>query len=141
MKRRALHRTTFTLAAAYNILWGLLAMGDPQWFFRFTGMQPINHPGIFAGLGVVVGAFGIVYIEVVRRPEQGFLLATAGLLGKVLGLPSAVLVLRGEWPLSALVLTLTNDVIWLVPFGLYLHDAWPSWRGAREGEPLPAKTT
>lgn len=140
MKRRALHRATFTLAGIYNILWGLYALADQQWLFRFAGMEPLNHPGIFAGLGVVVGCFGIIYLEVGRNPEHGFVPAAAGMLGKLLGLPSIGLVLRGDWPPASIVLTLTNDVIWLVPFGLYLYDAWPLWRATRKSESLPTKT-
>jgi hypothetical protein len=135
MKRRALHRATFTLAGIYNILWGLYALADPQWLFRFAGMEPINHPGIFAGLGVVVGVFGVVYLEVSRRLEQGFVLISAGMVGKLMGLATIGLIIRGEWPPASIVFSLTNDIIWLVPFGLYLHDAWPFRRGAREDKP------
>ena len=41
----------------------------------------------------------------------------------------AVGVLHGpEWPPSTLVLCLTNDLIWWLPFSLYLYDAWPEFR-------------
>ena len=129
MKRRALHRAVFSAAALYNLLWGLYAAVDPQWLFRFAGMPPLNHPAIFACLGMVVGVYGLVYAEVARRPEHGFLLAAVGLLGKVLGpIGLAGLILRGEWPPAAVVLCLTNDFLWWVPFGLYLHDSWPEYR-------------
>jgi hypothetical protein len=129
MKRRALHRVVFTLAAAYNLLWGLYAAVDPQWLFRFAGMPPMNQPALFACLGMVIGVYGLLYAEVARRPEHGFALAAVGLLGKVLGpIGLALLILRGEWPVATLVLCLTNDFIWWVPFGLYLWDAWPHYR-------------
>jgi hypothetical protein len=139
MKRRAWHRATFTAAATYNILWGIYALVDPQWFFRFAGLPPLNHPGIFAGLGVVVGAFGVVYAEVARHPERGFSLAAAGTVAKALGLASLGSIARGEWPPAAIVLSLTNDIIWLVPFSLYLYDAWPAWRrsATTRAPPLP----
>jgi len=129
MKRRALHRAVFSVAALYNLLWGLWAAVDPQWLFRFAGMPPLNHPAIFACLGMVVGVYGLVYAEVARRPEHGFLLAAVGLLGKVLGpVGLAGLILQGEWPPATVVLCLTNDFIWWVPFALYLHDSWPEYR-------------
>jgi hypothetical protein len=37
----------------------------------------------------------------------------------------AVLIARGEWPLATIVLCLTNDFVWWLPFSLYLKDAWP----------------
>ena len=132
IRRRRLHRTTFVLAGLYNILWGLYAAIDPQYVFRFAGMEPMVHPQIFACLGMVVGLYGILYLEVARKPENGFLLAAVGLAGKVLG-PIGLLVLigQGEWPAETLILCLTNDFIWWIPFGLYLVDAHP----ARRNEP------
>jgi hypothetical protein len=128
VKRRRLHRWTFALAAAYNLGWGLFSSLDPQWLFRFAGMPPLNHPAVFACLAMVVGVYGICYAEVARRPEQGFLIAAVGLLGKVLGpLGLAWLVWSGEWPRATIVLCLTNDLVWWLPFSLYLKDAWPAW--------------
>jgi len=124
--RRGFHRLIFCLAGAYNILWGLYAVFDPQWLFRFSGLPLQNHPQIFACLGMVVGLYGIIYFEVARVPERGWLLAAVGLLGKVLGpIGLAQLIVSGTWPVSTIVLSLTNDIIWWVPFGLYLYDAWP----------------
>jgi hypothetical protein len=129
MKRRSLHRAVFLAAAGYNVLWGLYSSVEPQWLFRFARMPPLNHAPIFACLGMVIGVYGICYAEVARRPEHGFLLAAVGLLGKVLGpLGLGVLILQGQWPQATLVLCLTNDFIWWVPFSLYLYDAWPYYR-------------
>lgn len=129
MKRQRFHRTMFVAAGLYNILWGLYAAVDPQWLFRFAKMPPANHPQIFACLGMVVGLYGILYLEVARVPERGWLLAFVGLTGKILG-PAGLLVLlwQGVWPPTTLVLCLTNDFIWWVPFGIYLVDAWPHFR-------------
>ena len=129
LKRRGLHRATFGLAAVYNLGWGLFTAANPQWFFRFSGMPPINHPEIYACLGMVIGVYGIVYAEVARRPEHGWLMAAVGFLGKVLGpIGMLELVSTGVWPVRAAYLCLTNDVIWWVPFALYLKDSWPLWR-------------
>ncbi len=127
--RRRWHRVAFCAAGAYNILWGLYAAVDPQWLFRFAGMPPLNHPQIFACLGMVVGLYGLLYLEVARVPEKGWLLAAVGLLGKILGpIGLAVLILQGQWPPATIVLCLTNDLIWWIPFSLYLKDSWPFFR-------------
>ena len=87
------------------------------------------HPQIFACLGMVVGLYGIIYLEVARFPERGWLLAAVGLLGKILGpVGLARLILSGTWPLSTMVLCLTNDFVWWIPFLLYLVDAWPNYK-------------
>lgn len=137
IRRRRLHRVVFAIAGVYNLAWGAYAAIDPQWLFRFAGMPPLNHPAIFACLGMVVGVYGLLYLEVARVPERGFAIAAVGLLGKVLGpIGMAQLVLSGAWPASSIVLCLTNDLIWWIPFGLYLHDAWPcyraGWRGSHQ---------
>ncbi len=132
MPRRSLHRAVFAAAGVYNLAWGAWSAADPQWLFRFTGLPPLNHPAIFACLGMVVGLYGILYLDVARRPERGWLIAAVGLLGKVLGpIGLAQLILSESWPARTVVLCITNDVIWWIPFGLYLYDAWPGRRRAR----------
>lgn len=124
--RRRFHRGVFVAAGLYNIGWGLYAALDPQWLFHFAKMPLANHPQIFACLGMVVGLYGILYLEVARTPERGWLLAAVGLTGKILGpIGLAMLLWQGVWPLATIILCLTNDLIWWIPFSLYLWDAWP----------------
>jgi hypothetical protein len=126
MRHRRRYRITFCLAGVYNILWGLYAAWDPQWLFRFAHLPLLNHPQIFVCLGMVVGLYGIVYLEVARVPERGWLLCAVGLIGKLLGpIGLAELILTGQWPIATIVLCLSNDLIWWIPFALYLKDAWP----------------
>ena len=129
IRRRKFHRAVFCAAGAYNILWGLYAVWDPQWLFRFAGMAPQNYPQIFACLGMVVGLYGVVYLEVARLPERGWPLAAVGLAGKLLGpVGLAQLIWSGAWPPRTALLCLTNDIVWWAPFALYLRDAWPHFR-------------
>lgn len=125
MPRRRLHRCVFVLAGLYNLAWGAYSIADPQWLFRFADMPPINYPEIFACLGMVIGLYGVIYLEVARRPEHGWLLAAVGLAGKVFGpIGLLMLLVRGTWPIASSILCVTNDLIWWLPFTLYLIDAW-----------------
>lgn len=136
MPRRRFHRIVFMLAGIYNMAWGLYSTYDPQWLFRFAEMPLLNYPQIFACLGMVVGLYGILYWEVARVPERGWLLAAVGLTGKVLGpIGLAQLIGSGEWPVATLALCLTNDLIWWFPFALYLRDAWPAYRTGQAPPP------
>jgi hypothetical protein len=129
MRRRRLHRIVFISAGVYNILWGVWSVADPQWLFRYAGMPLSNYPPLFACLGMVIGLYGILYLEVARVPERGWLIAAVGLAGKVLGpIGMLHLIWTGAWPSSAIVLCVTNDFIWWMPFGLYLHDSWSTFR-------------
>jgi hypothetical protein len=124
MPRRRFHRSVFLAAGLYNLAWGAYSALDPQWLFRFARMTPINYPEIFACLAMVIGLYGVLYLRVARHPERGFAIAAVGLAGKLLGpLGLAFLIWRGVWPLRSLVLCLTNDFIWWIPFALYLRDA------------------
>jgi len=127
--RRRLHRAIFVAAGCYNIAWGIYAAVDPQWLFRYAGMPLQSYPQVFACLGMVVGLYGLLYLEVARVPERGWVIAAVGLAGKILG-PIGLLALiwRGAWPVATAILCVTNDLIWWIPFGLYLHDAWPAFR-------------
>ncbi len=124
--RRRFHRVVFLAAGLYNLGWGVYAALDPQWLFRFAGMTPLSHPEVFACLGMVIGLYGILYLEVARVPERGWLLAAVGFVGKVLGpIGMANLLWTGAWPPRAAILCVTNDLIWWIPFAIYLFDAWP----------------
>jgi hypothetical protein len=127
--RRRWHRGLFVAAGIYNIAWGDWSALQPQWLFQFAGLPPLNHPAVFACLAMVIGLYGILYLEVARVPEQGWLIAAVGLAGKILGpVGLTVLIVRGVWPPSTIILCLTNDLLWWVPFGLYLKDSWPFFK-------------
>jgi hypothetical protein len=127
--RRRWHRGVFVAAGVYNIGWATFSILDPQWLFRFARMPLLNHPAVFACLAMVIGLYGILYLDVARRPEEGWLIAAVGLTGKVLGPIGLVwLIYSGAWSPRAIVLSVTNDFIWWVPFLLYLRDGWPRFR-------------
>ncbi|HQU85140.1 MAG TPA: hypothetical protein PKY59_18515 [Pyrinomonadaceae bacterium] len=129
MKRKNFHRILFLIAGIYNICWGLWVSFDPNWLFRFAKMELPNYPEIFVCVGMVVGLYGIVYLEIARKPERGFILALVGFIGKILG-PLGIFyyIYIGKWTFSALIMNLTNDFIWLIPFALYLYDSLPYFK-------------
>lgn len=117
------------LAGIYNIAWGVFTALWPEWLFSFAGMPPMNYPEIYACVGMIVGLYGIVYLEIARRPERGFLLAFVGLVGKVLGpIGALMMVMQGKWTMPALVMNVGNDFIWLIPFVIYLIDSWQHYK-------------
>ena len=130
--RRRWHRAVFIAAGLYNIGWGIWTIADPQWLFRFAGLPLANHPAIFACLGMVIALYGLLYFEVARRPESGWVIVAVGLAGKIFG-PIGMWwqIHTGVWPMSTFVLCLTNDLIWWAPFALYLHDSWRYSRSRR----------
>jgi hypothetical protein len=119
----------FVAAGVYNVAWGAYAAADPQWVFRLAGEERLNKPEVFACLGMVLGLYGLLYLDVARDPGRGWPVAAVGLAGKVLGpIGWAWLIITGRWPPITVVVIVTNDLIWWAPFALYLRDAWPAFR-------------
>ena len=111
------------LIRVYNIAWGLTTTLYPQWLYRLTGGPTHDRAEMASALGLVIGLYGVLYLEVARVPERGALIAAVGLAGKIIGpIGLIVLVARGTWPASSLMISATNDFIWWIPFALYLHD-------------------
>jgi hypothetical protein len=120
---RKFHRFLFTLAGFYNIAWGIFTSLNPQWLFRFSKIPDINYPQIFQCLAMVIALYGLLYWEVARLPEQNWRIAAVGLLGKILGpIGMTYMITTHRWPPRIMILCLTNDLIWWLPFALYLRD-------------------
>ncbi len=67
-----------------------------------------------------MGLYGVLYLRVAWRLDDGWLIIFIGWLGKVLGCIGMTLTISDEWPLRMYMVTLCNDFIWLLPFSLYL---------------------
>src|SRR6266404_1516040 len=80
--RQHFHRVVFVVAGFYNIIWGLYAVIDPQWLFHFARMPQENYPQVFDCIGMVLGLYGVLYLEVARVPERGWVIAAVGLTGR-----------------------------------------------------------
>lgn len=129
MRRRRLHRRVFAAAGVYNLTWGVWVAVWPASLYQAMGVPLPTHPQVAACLGMVIGLYGIIYLDIARAPERGWVPAAVGLVGKVAG-PLALLVhiSAGSWPATALTVVVFNDLLWWLPFGVYLYDAWPHLR-------------
>lgn len=127
--RARLYRLVFAAAAVYNLAFGLWAALFPRAFFARCEMAPPTYPSIWACLGMVVGLYGLGYAYAAWRLERAAPFIAIGLLGKLLGPVGWLLAVgSGEWPVRTVTLILFNDVIWWLPFGLFLLEegAYPS---------------
>lgn len=128
MKHRQLYRTVFAAAGIYNLAWGSWTALHPTSFYNAAAIPIPHHPEVAGVLGMVIGLYGLLYLDVARRPEHGWLIAAVGLLGKIAGPAALVLhISAGNWPPDGLVIIAFNDLIWWAPFAAYLHHAWPSF--------------
>jgi small multidrug resistance pump len=121
--RATLYRLVFSLAAIYNISFGLWASLWPQSFFAVFGMAPPNYPSIWQCLGMVIGLYGLLYAYAVWKLENARPIIAIGLAGKILGPIGWLFVVHaGEWPLRTFTLIAFNDLAWWLPFALFLLE-------------------
>lgn len=129
--RASLYRRIFAAAAIYNVAFGLWTAVWPRSFFALLEIAPPNYPGIWQCLGMVVGLYGVLYAHAARRLDLARPIIAVGLAGKILGPIGWVgLVQSGQWPARTLTLLAFNDLVWWLPFALFLLE------GTRWGERL-----
>ncbi len=115
-----LFRITFAVAGAYNLVFGLWAAVWPFAFFQLFEIPPPLYPGIWACVGMIVGVYGLLYWYAAWKLEAAWPIIAVGLLGKVLGPIGMVASFSDEWPRRLGMLCVYNDLIWWLPFGLFL---------------------
>lgn len=135
--RAPYYRIVFGLAALYNLGFGLWAGFAPGSFFDLFELGSPNYPALWRCIGMLVGTYALAYGYAAWRPERAAPLIAVGLLGKVLGpLGWIATVYSGEWPVRTFPLVLFNDIVWWLPFALFLLDgrrlgervrAWAPW--------------
>lgn len=115
------------IAGIYNLLWGAVVIVAPNLFFNLSGMPLPTYPMIWQCVGMIVGVYGVGYIVAAYNPNKHWAITLVGFLGKIFG-PIGFLwyLIQGAFPLEFALTILFNDLIWWIPFGKILIDAWKS---------------
>ncbi|BAO56596.1 hypothetical protein [Nonlabens marinus] len=114
-------KLTLQLAAIYNILWGAWVVLFPQMFWELVGMEPLNQPMVWQGMGMVIGVYGLGYWWASYDPMRHWPIVAVGMLGKILGPLGFVFnYAQGKVPFEFIYTLITNDFIWWIPFFLIL---------------------
>ena len=114
----------FWAAAIYNFVWGLSTLVWPQAFFSMTRMDQPNYPFLWQVVGMFVLVFAPAYAWAARDPFRFRQIIFIGFLGKLFGLVGYVwYASRGALPPIFGITVLTNDLIWLPAFYLFLARA------------------
>ncbi|QCK17067.1 alkyl hydroperoxide reductase [Mangrovivirga cuniculi] len=121
-------KTVLRAAAVYNVLWGAFVIIFPQAYFNWGEMEPLNHPMVWQGMGMVVGVYGLGYWWASEDPYRHWPIIAVGFLGKIFG-PIGFFFnyFTGQVPFEFIYTLITNDFIWWVPFGwilleIYIHN-------------------
>jgi len=113
------------VAGIYNIIWGILVIIFPSFWFRLAGMELPNYPQLWQLIGMIAFVFGIGYLIASSNPLRHWPIILVGLLGKILG-PIGFLYsyIQGSVPGDAFHMHLTNDIIWWIPLGYILFRVY-----------------
>jgi hypothetical protein len=121
MQKENFYKITLKVAAIYNIIWGAWVVLFPQHFFNLVGMEPINHPMVWQGMGMVIGVYGLGYWWASYNPLVHWPIVAVGFLGKIFGPLGFVFnYLTGKVPFEFFYTLITNDLIWWIPFFMIL---------------------
>jgi hypothetical protein len=124
------YRYWFYAAALYNLLWGSINILFPDLFFNLIKMPPPEYSPIWQVVGMFVLVYAPAYWWAGRYPERYPHFIVIGLLGKILG-PIGFIgaVLTQQLPLAFGWTIIINDLIWWIPFSLYLREVSKSRGG------------
>jgi hypothetical protein len=106
--------TLLVAAAAYNAIWGVVAVVAPRTLARLLGFDGRGETIGWRATGVMVLAYAPAYIWAARHPEAARPIIATALFGKSLGAAGWLAGwLTGRFRTRTAVLTLLNDAIWL----------------------------
>lgn len=133
-----MYRVVFASAAIYNLAFGAVSVLRPHAFFDLFRMEAPRYPEVWQCLGMVIGLYGLLYAHAARHLESARPILLVGLLGKLLGPLGWAL---SEWPLRTLPLIVFNDVIWWLPFSIFLLEGTRLGGRLRAAAPLACAAT
>ena len=111
-------------AAVYNVVWGATNVLFPRAMFDLLGMPPPETEALWQVVGMFVLLFAPAYWWAARSPSRHRHLVFIGWLGKVAGPIGFVSAwATGALPFSFGWTIITNDLIWLPAFSLFVRDA------------------
>lgn len=114
-------KLTLKLAAIYNIIWGAWVVLFPNHFWELVGMEPLNYPMVWQGMGMVIGVYGLGYWWASYNPLRHWPIVAVGFLGKIFGPIGFFLnYAQGNVPFEFFYTLITNDFIWWIPFSIIL---------------------
>ena len=131
------YRFAYGAAAAYNVAFGLWAALFPRAFFALFALDAPRYPAIWACLGMVIGLYGVGYGYAAWRLDRAFPFIAIGLAGKILGPIGWIVAVRGhELPFRTFPLIAFDDLLWWMPFALFLLEATAIAHFVKRNAPL-----
>ena len=117
------YRNWFYAAAIYNLVWGTINILFSTLLWDVLSMDQPSYLPLWQVVGMFVLVYAPAYFWAGRFPEKYALFIVVGLLGKLFGPIGFVYsAITGQFPLAFGITIITNDLIWWIPFALYLRE-------------------
>ncbi len=122
-------------AGLYNIVWGSIAVFNPNYFLEHLHISFPNAPWISKAIGAMEFLFGVAYLIASRKPFKHWLIIFIGFSVKFFATATYFYYMyAGVFPEHLTSMILANDLIWLLPFGVILYQAFDHHQSTAELE-------
>jgi hypothetical protein len=139
-KQLEFSRKLLIFAAIYNLVWGGWVLIFPQFFHSLFGLAPLHDVLLWQCIGMFVGVFGLGYAITAINPERFWPMILVGLLGKIAGITGYVgNTLFFDLDPKFGFFILTNDLVWIYPFGVILYWIYQSHINETENALTPSR--
>ena len=121
-------KKTIFIAGIFNIIFGLFYGFNPNLIFKLAEMPSINYPLIWQGASVMLIVYGIGYLIASTNPIRYWPIVFIGFIIKLTATIAFIYYTINEkitWKLD--VILITNNIIWIVPFALFLKAVYDDY--------------
>ena len=125
----ARHTTWFKsiliIAGIYHILWGISVIFFPCFWFDLCALSHPNYLQIWQVVGLYEMIFGVGFLIVSSNPLRHWRVVFMAFFTKLFIIAGfTYFYLKGEEPAVIFNMILSNHIIWLIPFGIILYNAY-----------------
>jgi hypothetical protein len=111
-------------AGTYHLSFAVWANAWPHLWFDWSGLERLNHPMLWRGIGLMEGALGVGFLLIARAPLRHWPVVGIGLAKFTLVAAGFFAAFQdGTLPARSLWLVVVDDLIWWPPFAVILLAA------------------
>lgn len=118
-------RLLLAIAGVYHMAWGISVVFFPSFWFRIAALNQPNYSELWQYIGMVEAIYGLGYLIAASNPLSHWRIVLLGFATKLFATFGFLFhYLNGHEPRVIFNMVLMNDLIWLIPFGLILYNAY-----------------